>query len=148
MKLDATTWILAGLVLSVFLVLNLICWQPGIGGTRSGPPGAELERYFGWPAQYRAELWHSEDVELLHKLFVRAPFYQPHGEMDLKNRYLGWKAVAVNCSFGVIIVFLVGLFNERGTHSKWNWKTVSIVILAGLALFFLYWIAPTVQVSL
>lgn len=148
MKLKSTTWCLVGLTLVVFLLLNLVCWQPGIGGARSGPPAAELERYFGWPAQYRAELWHSDDVELLGRMLSRAPFYLPHGEITFQYRYVGWKAVAVNCLFAIFAMVLVGLINEHDESRRWNWKTLTVASFAGLALLLLHWVAPSVYVGL
>ena len=34
--------------------------MPGYGGRNDRQPGMEVERYFGWPACFRAELWRSD----------------------------------------------------------------------------------------
>lgn len=47
--------------LGLFVVVNGCSWNPGYGGRR-GKPGMEVERYFGWPACFYADLWRSEEA--------------------------------------------------------------------------------------
>lgn len=92
MKLNRRTWGAVTVVAVAFLLVHLICWQPGIGGTRGRqPPGAELERYFGWPAQHQAEHWRSDDVDLIMRINAVAHFYDPHGEIPIAWDTLNWR---------------------------------------------------------
>jgi hypothetical protein len=54
------TWLVLFAGAAVVFLLNWQCWQPGVGGAAGGgPPGTQLERFFGWPATYQVELWRS-----------------------------------------------------------------------------------------
>ena len=43
--------------LGAFVVINGCSWQPGYGGRNDRKPGMEVERYFGWPACFYADMW-------------------------------------------------------------------------------------------
>jgi hypothetical protein len=46
--------------LAAFVLINGCSWQPGYGGRHDKRPGMEVERYFGWPACFYADLWRSD----------------------------------------------------------------------------------------
>ena len=46
----------------LFIFINGCSWMPGYGGRNDRQPGMEVERYFGWPACFRAELWQSDHL--------------------------------------------------------------------------------------
>lgn len=109
MKPQAYLLLAIGVV--AFLAANTFAWQPGIGGRRDRTPGTELERYVGWPAVWRAELWDSADPALASRILSQAPFYWPAGEMHLRHCYTGVTAVAVNVGLLVCWCGLVVLYN-------------------------------------
>src|SRR5438128_1075385 len=75
------TWLALLAAAAVLFLLNWQCWQPGVGGAVGGrPPGTQLERFFGWPATYLAELWRSADQALASRILASAPFYDPGDE--------------------------------------------------------------------
>jgi hypothetical protein len=47
--------------LGAFIVINGCSWRPGSGGRHDRKPGMEVERYFGWPACFYADLWRSDE---------------------------------------------------------------------------------------
>ena len=89
-------------VAAILFLLNWQCWQPGVGGAVGGNrPGTRLERFFGWPATYQADLWRSDDQALASRILASAPFYYPGDEMALEYRALGTGAVAINVAFAL-----------------------------------------------
>jgi hypothetical protein len=141
-QLHGGSWCAAFLVLGVILLANLVCWAPGVG-TRlrlpGNPKGTELELFFGWPAQYRAELWRSNDPELAGQILKAAPFYLPGDEMERHVRYTGAAAIIVNVLFALLLagsaVIAVECFFFGGWPRWFPW--VGLALLIGLgALFF------------
>ncbi|HEY2584167.1 MAG TPA: hypothetical protein VGI81_00210 [Tepidisphaeraceae bacterium] len=116
-------------------MINVVCLRPGVGGRRSGTPGTELERYFGWPATVVAEQWESDDPDLASKILRVAPVYRPHEEMKLSVRRVSVIAAILNVVFAVgIEVALRSLFPPyEATRSEAG--IVAIVICALIVRF-------------
>jgi hypothetical protein len=132
----------------VLFVLNLMP-DPGIGS--KGPPGPvfELERYFGWPAVYRAELWDSDDPRLAARGRGEFRLYDPTDEMNFRARYFGWSAVALDVAFaGIVLGTLViaGRGDRRGRLER-RWEKIGLVVCL-VSLVVLYLLADEVAVSL
>lgn len=126
---------------AALVAFNLICWRPGVGSNDGTVPGrtrgTELERYFGWPSQYRAELWHSEDPDLSQRILQVAPAYFPGREMQLRVRYVGAWAVIVNFLFSMTVAALMGIANEYrrpGVRSRWIRGLAPVLLVCAVAL--------------
>jgi hypothetical protein len=124
-------YLLLALLLAGFLVANAFAWQLGIGGRRDRTPGTELERYFGWPAVWRAELWDSSDPALGHRILKQAPFFWPGGEMQRQRRYTGAVAVAVDMAVLLLCCGLVVVFNLPVAGPIWR-VGLGVAFVAGL----------------
>jgi hypothetical protein len=138
-----------GIVAAVLFLLNWTCWQPGVGGAVGGkPPGTQLERFFGWPATYQAELWRSDDQELASRILASAPFYDPNGEMSLEYRVLGVGPLAINIAFALLALFSVTIITEGTLRRAWGGWQAALLGAAGILLIGLWAISPSVSVSL
>lgn len=140
-------WIAVALWTFVILTLNFMP-DPGVGS--KGPPGPafELERYFGWPAVYRAELWDSDDPQMATRDKGEFRLYDPTGEMNFRVRYFGWSAVVVDVVFAVFVLAalaIAGRGDRRGRLLQWE-KIGLVVCLIGLVAS--YVLADEVAVSL
>ena len=96
--------------------MNLVCWSPGVGsGLRlpGNPPGTELELFFGFPSQYRAELWRSNDPALADRILKVAPFYLPGKEMERTVRYTGVAAIVLDFLFAILLAGFIAIAAER-----------------------------------
>ncbi len=143
------TWLLLPAAVAVLFVLNWQCWRPGVGGAIGGrPPGTHLERFFGWPATYQAEIWRSDDQELASRILASAPFYYPGDEMSREHRTIGWAALAVDVAFALLVLFLVGVSVWCALHRAWTWRQVALLAGAGLMLLGLWAGSQSVSVSL
>jgi hypothetical protein len=143
------TWLLLLATVAVLFLLNWQCWSLGTGGTDVGQSsGTELERFFGWPATYRAELLRSDDQELASRILASAPFYYPGDEMSLEYRSLGKEALAVDAAFALIVLFSVAVIVECTLRRVWGSLQVLLVVGAGLMLLGLWAASLSVSVSL
>ena len=146
------SWLAILVVVAVLLTVNLTCWAPGVGssdGTLPGrPKGTELERYFGWPAQYRAELWHSDDQNLAGQILIAAPFYKPGHEMVCQVRYLGLWAILIDVLFALILSVLAALIVEQSAFEARRRPFVWLGILLLVCLCTLFLAAGHVDVHL
>ena len=137
-------WKVAAFTFACLLTLNLICWAPGVGSSSGDPPGGrprgtDLERSFGWPSQYRAELWHSDDPNLSDQILKVAPFYFPGQEMQLQVRYWGAAAIAVNVLFALVLAATAGIVLDHSAsssrHRPPRWLVIFLLVcLAALLL--------------
>jgi len=151
MKFKSTRWIAIAVSAIIFSLLNLHCWQPGIGGRTDltdgkRPQGTELELFYGWPACYRAELLRSDDSTLSHRILQSAPFFRPSAwDMRVVARYRGWLPALLDVSFALAATALVALYFGI---DRWNRATASLAF--GLLLFLgaAYWFADRVEVHL
>jgi hypothetical protein len=151
MKFRSSTWFAVAATASFLALLNLHCWQPGIGGRTDlvggeRPQGTELELFYGWPACYRAELLRSDDRALSSRILKSAPFIRPSDlDMRVVARYRGWLPALLDVSFALAATALVALYSGKG---RWNRATRSLAI--GLLLFLgaAYWFAERVEVHL
>jgi hypothetical protein len=143
------TWLLLFAVAVVLFLLNWQCWQPGVGGAVAGrPPGTQLERFFGWPATYQAELWRSDDQALASRILASAPFYYPRDEMSLEYRALGIEALAVDVAFALLVLVLVTVILKCVLRRVWGSRQVELLAGAGLLLLVLWAARQSVSVSL
>jgi hypothetical protein len=143
------TWLLLLAVGAILFLVNWHCWRPGLGGAVGGrPPGTQLERFFGWPATYRAELWRSDDEKLASRILESAPFYYPGGEMTLEFRDIGFTALAVDIVFALIALLAVAVIVECTLRRAWDIRPVALLVAAGFLLLVLWIAGPAVSVSL
>ena len=105
-------------VLLLFVAANFWCWRPGIGPGRTGPPGTELELYYGWPATYQAEWWRSEDATLQGRILRSVPFYSFAAEMELRNRYFGFLAAVANLAFAGAALCAAVILSESAARQR------------------------------
>jgi hypothetical protein len=133
------SWLAALLVLGVLLLVNLVCWSPGVGsGLRlpGRPPGTELELFFGFPSQYRAELWRSNDPALADRILKVAPFYLPGKEMERQTRYTGIAAILVDLIFAILLAGLAAIAveskSDKVSQRRYRWAAWAILIGVGL----------------
>ena len=80
--------------LGVFVLVNGCSWQPGYGDRNDRKPGMEVERYFGWPACFYADLWQSDEATE-----VEPWNYAPPLPITSDMHY-------IYCSFGVVPLLL------------------------------------------
>src|SRR5262245_8193199 len=114
MKRSRRSWFAIVVLAGIFLAANLRSWSLGVGGRTDivnveKPKGTELERFFGWPAYYRAELWRSDDQALATKILREAPFYDPGKEMTEVIRRTSWQACLLNLVFAISALALMSL---------------------------------------
>jgi hypothetical protein len=142
------TWLLLATAAVLFL-LNWQCWRPGVGGAMGGrPPGTHMERSFGWPATYQAEIWRSDDQELASRILASAPFYYPGAEMSLEQRMLGWTALAVDVAFALLVLLSVAVFVQCVRRRVWGRRQVALLAGTALVLVGLWAASRFVSVSL
>ena len=143
------TWLLLLAVAALLFLVNWQCWRPGVGGAVGGrPPGTQLERFFGWPATYQAELWRSDDQELASKILKSAPFYYPGDEMALEYREFGIPALGIDIVFALVVLLVVAVLMECTLRKAWGVRQVALLVGAGLLLVVLFLAGPAVSVSL
>lgn len=147
------SWLTLLGVFGLSLLLNLVCWSPGVGSSDGvNPPGrprgTEFEQFFGWPALYRAELWRSEDLGLFSRILRAAPFYSPAGEMTLQTRRCSIVAVLIDILVGAILGLLSVMATECIVFGAWNrwpkWACPSLMLI----LLALFWAADRASVLL
>jgi hypothetical protein len=143
------TWLLLLAVAVVLFLVNWQCWRPGVGGAVGGrPPGTQLERFFGWPATYQAELWRSDDQELASNILKSAPFYYPGDEMAMECREFGILALAIDIVFALVVLLAVAVIMECTLRKAWGIRPAALVAGAGLLLLVLWVAGPAASVSL
>jgi hypothetical protein len=145
------SWFAAFLVLGILLLANLICWSLGVGSglkLPGNPPGTELELFFGFPSQYRAELWRSNEPALADRILKLAPFYLPGKEMVRQVRYTGASAIAVDFLFALLLAGLAAITAKNHLVADWPRRDRQAVwaLLLGLSLLFV--VAGRVSVHL
>ena len=89
--------------LAVFVLMNGCSWEPGFGGRRhDGKPGEEVERYFGWPACFYADMWRSNE-----RMDVEPWDYIPPLPTTSKMHF-------VYCEFGLLPLLLDAVLVSAG----------------------------------
>ena len=124
--------------LGIFGVVNGIAWTPGIGGRNDKQPGMEIERYFGWPACYLAELWRSQEHVPL-RLQWATPLSSPHVQMFFVYRTVGVLALVIDvvvalASIGLVIIIDRCQFRRPSTMLI-ICGMLLVVLIAGLVSF-------------
>ncbi len=143
------TWLMLFATSCILLLVNCQSWQPGVGGAIRGVMlGTRLERFFGWPATYRAEFWRSDDGELASRILAVAPFYYPGEEMSLEQRKLGIGALAVDVAFGLLVLCSVALIVESALDRVWSGRRAFLLVVFGLFMLVLWGVSPHLSVSL
>lgn len=138
MKINRGTWFRVVVGLLIFGALNLHCWQPGFG---FGEPTADgkrvtafvLDLYYGWPACYCIETWHSDDESLGRKLLSKSSFFTIPDSMTLASRDVGALPAAINVAFAFAALVLLGVFGEARASRQWSPKI--IFAASGLSAF-------------
>ena len=144
-----STWLLLLAVAVTLFLLNWQCWKPGVGGAVGGrAPGTHLERYFGWPATYEAELWRSDDEALASHILNSAPFYYPSGEMALEHRVVGMRALGVNVAVAVLVILGVAVVMECALRGAWRRRQAAVLAGIGVLIAVLWAASESVSVSL
>jgi hypothetical protein len=147
-RLGRATWACLGIVLALLAAANLACWRPGVGERRTRP-GTEVEMYYGWPSTYRAELWDSDDPGLAGRVLEVAPFYHPVGEMDLRVRGVGPRAVVVDLAFAASALVAVGVASEASRRGgKPSRRAAALLIASLVGLVAAYLLADPASVTL
>jgi hypothetical protein len=143
------TWLVLLVVGAALFLLSWQCWQPGVRGAVGGrAAGTYLERFFGWPATYQAELWRSDDQALSSRILAAAPFYYPGDEMSLEYRSVGMPALAVNVAFGLLVCLSVAVIMECVQRRAWGSRAVTLLTTSALLLLVLWAVSQSVSVSL
>jgi hypothetical protein len=143
------TWLTLFAGTTILFLLNWQCWRPGVGGAVGGrPPGTELERFFGWPATYQAELWRSDDQALATRILAVAPFYNPDVEMSLEHRGFGVAALTVDVVFALLVLLAVAIIMDCTVRQVWTGGRVMLLAGVGLLLLVLWVVSPSVSISL
>ena len=112
--------------LGVFVLVNGCSWQPGYGGRSDRKPGMEVERYFGWPACFYADLWQSDEATE-----VEPWNYAPPLPITSDMHY-------IYCSFGVVpllldIAIIVAAMGIAVVIYRWHYRgkaSVATIVLA------------------
>lgn len=123
----------------LFLMLNAFSWTPGYGGRNDRKPGQEVERYFGWPACFRAELWQSDHWhEVNPTAFI--PPVPLSSEMDFVYSSNSLVALALNtllaaCAIGIGL--LVVVMEHRKRNDYWLMSAaIGLTGICGLIVLF------------
>jgi hypothetical protein len=105
-----------------------------------------MERSFGWPATYQAELWRSDDQALADRILSSAPFYSPRGEMAVEYRVVGTPALALDVVFALLVILAAAVVMLGAGGGEWSSRQVAL--LAGLVLLLLALWAASLSVSI
>ncbi len=133
---------------ALWLVLNFVP-RPGVGPrTPPKPPGSELERYFGWPAAYRADLWDSDDPRMADRGKGLFRIYDPSGEMSRLEHVVGIPAAAADALFFLIIIVMTGVGSEAASRDERRRREQAVTVGCAVALALLYLASDSVSVSL
>ena len=133
---------------ALWLVLNFV---PRLGiGPRMPPkpPGFELERYFGWPAAYRADLWESDDPKIADRGEGSFRVYDPSREMSRLEHVVGMKAAVVDALFFVVVIVMTVVGSEAASRDEWRRRELVVAVGCAIALALLYLASDSVSVSL
>jgi hypothetical protein len=143
------TWLVLVAVGAVLFLLNWHCWQPGVGGAVGGrPAGTYLERFFGWPATYQAELWRSDEQALSSRILAAAPFYYPGDEMSLEYCSVGTLALVVDVAVALLLCLAVAVSMECVQRGAWGSQAVGLLTTSALLLLMLWAVSRSASVSL
>ncbi len=142
------TWVFVGATGAVYLALNIVA-RPGTGPRRPPkPPGSELERAFGWPATYRAELWESNDPRMADWYAGPAWLSDPSPAMTLLVRSFGPRAAAVDLVFAVVILAMTAVASEGSRRRGLRRCDVAVLVVCASILGVAYLASDHVSVFL
>ena len=119
----------------VCLVTNLITMP----GYRTGSEGTiiVIERHFGWPAEYYADLWNNESPNepnlLAFMPLLPLSIGMRFHHFDFSFLALLLNVVVVACA--VILLVLFARTMDQGRVEGWVATTAGIVLVAGLVAF-------------
>lgn len=133
--------------LLAFLAANIICWSVGVGSAPKRT-ATELDRYFGWPAYYRVELWVSNDPALASRILRAAPFYDPNSEMTRAIRHFSAVVLFFNMLFFAIGSAVVAIVAYRWAGGRVRMRTILLGASSAGVLIILYAIADRVSIYL
>ena len=118
-----------------FILVNGCSWMPGYGGRHDRQPGMEVERYFGWPACFRAELWRSD-----HPHQVNDGAYIPPIPLSTEMYFVyssnGLIPFILDAALVAAVAAICGLFvwaDVRGRTASW-------MIFTGVFLAVVVWL--------
>lgn len=124
-------WRTVAVVLLAGVLVNACSWTPGYGGRRDQQPGMEVERYFGWPACFRAELWRSDHP---HQVDVGAyvPPIPLSNEMSFVYARSGWLPLLLDVALVAIAAALGLLISRKRSAASLPRAAVVLAALGGL----------------
>lgn len=137
----------SSLGLLAFLAANIVCWSVGVGSTPKRA-ATELDRYFGWPAYYRVELWVSNDPTLASRILRAAPFYDPNSEMTRAVRHFSSAALSLNILFFATASAALTVVARGRAGGRVRMRTLILGTLLAAVLMILYGIAGRVSIYL
>jgi len=133
---------------ALWLVLNFVP-RPGVRPRMPPkPPGIELERYFGWSAAYRADLWESDDPKMADRGKGSFRIYDPSGEMSRLEHVVGLPAAAVDALFFLILIVMTATGCEVALRDEWSRRELAEAVGCAIALALPYLASDSVSVSL
>lgn len=142
------SWLLALVTVGFLGLVNFSC-DPGIGPRRPPqPPGFELERYFGWPSCYRAELWDSDDKKMNDRGRGDFHWYDPSSEMNFRKREIGWVPAAVDVVFALLAVIGAIIVGEAFARAELGRRAGILLVAVVVNLIGLYLVSDKVGVYL
>jgi|GEM_PF-7064158 len=112
------------------------------------PPGFELERYFGWPAAYRADFWESDDPKMADRGKGSFRIYDPSREMSRLEHVVGIPAAAADALFFLIIIVMTGVGSEAALRNEWRRRDLAVAVACATGLALLYLASDSVSVML
>lgn len=142
------TRMLMAMTSAFWLVLNLVP-RPGVGPRMPPmPPGFELERYFGWPAAYRADFWESDDPKMAGRGKGSFRIYDPSREISRLEHVVGIPTAAADALFFLIMVVMTGVRSEAASRYEWRRRELAVAVGGAIALTLLYLTSDSVLVTL
>jgi len=120
---------------AVFLVVNGCSWMPGYGGRNDRQPGMEVERYFGWPACFRAELWQSD-----HSHEVNVDAYIPPVPLSSEMSFVYSSNAFIPLLLDAVLVAAVAAICALFVWAKSRGRAANWMIFSGVFLAVVVWL--------
>lgn len=119
-----------------FLLVNGCSWQPGYGGRNDRKPGMEVERYFGWPACFYADLWRSDEPTEVEPWSYAPPLPITS---DMYFVYCSFSVVPLLLDAGLVIasvglVIILCIWSSREKLSPWMVPVGIVLLIAAWAV--------------
>lgn len=138
MKPEAKRFIRFAITLGiiVFLATSIIT-NPG-WGTGSDGKIKDIERHFGWPAEYYADIWRNDSPNepnvVAYMLLFPLSFEMRFGYLDFSLAALVLNFVVAVCF--VVLLILIGRFVDQNRIEGWVAVVGGITILIGALAFY------------